>query len=123
MSALVYSVVCVLHDSAGPLRALLASLERLPERPPLIVVDTASNASAAGPPASPSTQRTWAAASAIAAPAIRVVAKANWCTCSGGSASTSSSSRPSCSPKATNGDRAGRRTSPLDGCGTGTRQG
>jgi N-acetylglucosaminyl-diphospho-decaprenol L-rhamnosyltransferase len=37
-----FSVVVVLHNSAGPLRALLASLERLPSMPQLIVVDTAS---------------------------------------------------------------------------------
>jgi N-acetylglucosaminyl-diphospho-decaprenol L-rhamnosyltransferase len=40
-----FAVVCVLHDSAGPLRALLASLDaQLPgrRRPQLIVVDTGS---------------------------------------------------------------------------------
>jgi N-acetylglucosaminyl-diphospho-decaprenol L-rhamnosyltransferase len=37
-----FSVVVVLHDSARPLRALLASLPLLPEPPQLIVVDTAS---------------------------------------------------------------------------------
>jgi N-acetylglucosaminyl-diphospho-decaprenol L-rhamnosyltransferase len=37
-----FSIVVVLHDSAGPLPALLASLEHLPEPPQLIVVDTAS---------------------------------------------------------------------------------
>ena len=38
-----FSVVVVLHDSAGPLPALLASLGRLPAAPQLIVVDTASS--------------------------------------------------------------------------------
>ena len=38
-----FSLVVVLHDSAGPLRALLASLERLPSMPQLVVVDTASS--------------------------------------------------------------------------------
>ena len=38
-----FSVVVVLHDSAGPLPALLASLDRLPEPPQLVVVDTASS--------------------------------------------------------------------------------
>jgi GT2 family glycosyltransferase len=38
-----FSIVVVLHDSAGPLRALLASLGRLPAEPQLIVVDTASS--------------------------------------------------------------------------------
>jgi N-acetylglucosaminyl-diphospho-decaprenol L-rhamnosyltransferase len=37
-----FSVVVVLHDSAGPLRALLASLPLLREPPQLVVVDTAS---------------------------------------------------------------------------------
>jgi N-acetylglucosaminyl-diphospho-decaprenol L-rhamnosyltransferase len=37
-----FSIVTVLHDSAGPLPALLASLGRLPEPPQLIAVDTAS---------------------------------------------------------------------------------
>jgi N-acetylglucosaminyl-diphospho-decaprenol L-rhamnosyltransferase len=37
------SIVVVLHDSAGPLPALLASLGQLPEAPQLIVVDTASS--------------------------------------------------------------------------------
>jgi N-acetylglucosaminyl-diphospho-decaprenol L-rhamnosyltransferase len=37
------SIVVVLHDSAAPLPALLASLARLPSRPQLIVVDTASS--------------------------------------------------------------------------------
>jgi GT2 family glycosyltransferase len=37
-----FSLVVVLHDSAGPLRALLASLPRLPEPPQLVVVDAAS---------------------------------------------------------------------------------
>jgi N-acetylglucosaminyl-diphospho-decaprenol L-rhamnosyltransferase len=36
------SVVVVLHDSAGPLPALLDSLSLLPEQPQLIVVDTGS---------------------------------------------------------------------------------
>ena len=38
-----FSCVVVLHDSAGPLPALLASLGRLPSPPQLIVVDTASS--------------------------------------------------------------------------------
>jgi N-acetylglucosaminyl-diphospho-decaprenol L-rhamnosyltransferase len=38
-----FSIVVVLHDSAGPLPALLASLGRLPSPPQLIVVDTASS--------------------------------------------------------------------------------
>ena len=38
-----FTVVVVLHDSAGPLPALLASLDRLPTRPQLVVVDTASS--------------------------------------------------------------------------------
>jgi N-acetylglucosaminyl-diphospho-decaprenol L-rhamnosyltransferase len=38
-----FSLVVVLHDSAGPLPALLASLERLPSIPQLVVVDTASS--------------------------------------------------------------------------------
>jgi GT2 family glycosyltransferase len=38
-----FSLVVVLHDSAGPLRALLASLVRLPTPPQLIVVDTGSH--------------------------------------------------------------------------------
>jgi GT2 family glycosyltransferase len=38
-----FSIVVVLRDSAGPLRALLASLERLPSTPQLVVVDTASS--------------------------------------------------------------------------------
>jgi N-acetylglucosaminyl-diphospho-decaprenol L-rhamnosyltransferase len=37
-----FSLVVVLHDSAGPLAALLASLDRLPQRPQLVAVDTAS---------------------------------------------------------------------------------
>jgi len=37
------TIVVVLHDSAGPLPALLASLARLPAPPQLIVVDTASS--------------------------------------------------------------------------------
>jgi N-acetylglucosaminyl-diphospho-decaprenol L-rhamnosyltransferase len=37
-----FSVVVVLHNSAGPLRALLASLPLLPEPPQLIVVDSGS---------------------------------------------------------------------------------
>jgi N-acetylglucosaminyl-diphospho-decaprenol L-rhamnosyltransferase len=37
-----FSVVVVLHNSAGPLRALLSSLPLLPEPPQLIVVDTGS---------------------------------------------------------------------------------
>ena len=37
-----FAVVVVLHDSAGPLRALLDSLPLLPEPPQLIVVDTGS---------------------------------------------------------------------------------
>jgi N-acetylglucosaminyl-diphospho-decaprenol L-rhamnosyltransferase len=37
------SIVVVLHDSARPLPALLASLARLPAPPQLIVVDTASS--------------------------------------------------------------------------------
>jgi N-acetylglucosaminyl-diphospho-decaprenol L-rhamnosyltransferase len=37
-----FSVVVVLHDSAGPVRALLASLARLAEPPQLVVVDAAS---------------------------------------------------------------------------------
>jgi N-acetylglucosaminyl-diphospho-decaprenol L-rhamnosyltransferase len=37
-----FSIVVVLHDSAGPLRALLGSLDRLPEPPQLVVVDTGS---------------------------------------------------------------------------------
>jgi N-acetylglucosaminyl-diphospho-decaprenol L-rhamnosyltransferase len=37
-----FSLVVVLHDSAGPLPALLRSLARLPEPPQLVVVDTAS---------------------------------------------------------------------------------
>jgi N-acetylglucosaminyl-diphospho-decaprenol L-rhamnosyltransferase len=38
-----FSIVVVLHESAGPLPALLASLGRLPSPPQLIVVDTASS--------------------------------------------------------------------------------
>lgn len=38
-----FSVVVVLHNSAGPLRALLDSLALLPERPQLIVVDSGSH--------------------------------------------------------------------------------
>jgi N-acetylglucosaminyl-diphospho-decaprenol L-rhamnosyltransferase len=38
-----FSIVVVLHDSAGPLPALLASLGQLPSPPQLIVVDTASS--------------------------------------------------------------------------------
>jgi len=38
-----FSIVVVLHDSAGPLPALLASLAQLPSPPQLIVVDTASS--------------------------------------------------------------------------------
>ena len=38
-----FSIVVVLHDSAGPLPALLASLGQLPAPPQLIVVDTASS--------------------------------------------------------------------------------
>ena len=38
-----FSIVVVLHDSAGPLPALLASLRRLPEAPQLVVVDAASS--------------------------------------------------------------------------------
>jgi N-acetylglucosaminyl-diphospho-decaprenol L-rhamnosyltransferase len=38
-----FSIVVVLHDSAGPLPALLASLGRLPSPPQVIVVDTASS--------------------------------------------------------------------------------
>ena len=38
-----FSVVVVLHDSAGPLPALLGSLGRLAEPPQLVVVDTASS--------------------------------------------------------------------------------
>jgi GT2 family glycosyltransferase len=38
----VYTVVCVLHDSAGAIQSLLASLRRLPSPPPLVVIDTAS---------------------------------------------------------------------------------
>jgi N-acetylglucosaminyl-diphospho-decaprenol L-rhamnosyltransferase len=38
-----FSLVVVLHDSAGPLRALLASLGRLPSPPQLIVIDTDSH--------------------------------------------------------------------------------
>ena len=38
-----FTIVVVLHDSAGPLPALLASLERLATRPQLVVVDTASS--------------------------------------------------------------------------------
>jgi N-acetylglucosaminyl-diphospho-decaprenol L-rhamnosyltransferase len=38
-----FSIVTVLHDSAGPLPAMLASLRRLPAPPQLIVVDTASS--------------------------------------------------------------------------------
>ena len=38
-----FSIVVVLHDSAGPLPALLGSLGRLPSPPQLIVVDTASS--------------------------------------------------------------------------------
>ena len=38
-----FSIVVVLHDSAGPLPGLLASLSRLPARPQLVVVDTASS--------------------------------------------------------------------------------
>ena len=38
-----FSIVVVLHDSAGPFPALLASLPRLPSPPQLIVVDTASS--------------------------------------------------------------------------------
>jgi N-acetylglucosaminyl-diphospho-decaprenol L-rhamnosyltransferase len=37
-----FSVVVVLHDSAGPLRALLGSLALLPEPPQLVVVDAGS---------------------------------------------------------------------------------
>lgn len=37
-----FSIVVVLRDSAGPLRALLRSLTALPEPPQLIVVDTGS---------------------------------------------------------------------------------
>jgi N-acetylglucosaminyl-diphospho-decaprenol L-rhamnosyltransferase len=37
-----FSLVVVLHDSGGPLRALLASLDRLPEPPQLVVVDAGS---------------------------------------------------------------------------------
>jgi N-acetylglucosaminyl-diphospho-decaprenol L-rhamnosyltransferase len=40
---LTFSLVVVLHDSAGPLRALLASLARLPAAAQLIVVDTDSS--------------------------------------------------------------------------------
>jgi N-acetylglucosaminyl-diphospho-decaprenol L-rhamnosyltransferase len=39
---LTFSVVVVLHNSAGPLRALLDSLRLLPAPPQLVVVDTAS---------------------------------------------------------------------------------
>jgi N-acetylglucosaminyl-diphospho-decaprenol L-rhamnosyltransferase len=38
-----FSLVVVLHDSAGPLRALLGSLRHLSSAPQLIVVDTASS--------------------------------------------------------------------------------
>jgi N-acetylglucosaminyl-diphospho-decaprenol L-rhamnosyltransferase len=38
----IFSLVVVLHDSAGPLPALLASLDRLPVPPQLVVVDTGS---------------------------------------------------------------------------------
>ena len=38
-----FSIVVVLHDSAGALPALLASLRRLPSAPQLVVVDTASS--------------------------------------------------------------------------------
>ncbi len=38
-----FSIVVVLHDSAEPLPGLLASLSRLPARPQLVVVDTASS--------------------------------------------------------------------------------
>ena len=38
-----FSLVVVLHDSAGPLPALLSSLQLLPTPPQLIVVDTASS--------------------------------------------------------------------------------
>ena len=37
-----FSAVVVLHDSAGPLAALLASFGRLPVPPQLVVVDTGS---------------------------------------------------------------------------------
>jgi len=37
-----FTIVTVLHDSAGPLRALLGSLPRLPEPPQLVVVDAGS---------------------------------------------------------------------------------
>ncbi len=37
-----FTIVVVLHDSAGPLRALLGSLDRLPEPPQLVVVDAGS---------------------------------------------------------------------------------
>lgn len=37
-----FTLVCVLHDSAGPLRALLDSLARLPVAPQLVAVDAGS---------------------------------------------------------------------------------